>query len=145
MKKRPLMSYDPSAFRKPVDFGPSVTVPAQAMSIRTLFDKYRVAGQIPGAMVREGHDQGISDDQDPEDLLDLEKVRQADDFDREEIRKAAEADLKMKRQKADAMSRAAEAKKAEKQKELDEAVKYAREQKAKSDADNKRAADARKE
>lgn len=108
------------SFERTIPGEVDITVPNESLSIRDLFDKYRKGGVVPSAKIREGNDQNIPDDADPENFHDMEKIASADLFDREDLKNAIALEVQEKRQKLNAMEKASNAKKIEKQKELDE-------------------------
>lgn len=109
------------------------TKPDQGLSIKMLFEKYRKSGTVPATMVREGGDQFAEDDDpDPDAHHDLEKIAAMEIHDIRELKEAAEADTKVKRERVDAMKKVAAEKKAAREKEIQESIDYAKANKDKA-------------
>lgn len=133
--KKSVMNYvpGPGSFERKTPGLKNNVQPNEALSVRQLYDKFRKSGGVTpsGVRVREMNDQGIPDDADPEDELDLEKAQASEPYERAEIAAAAKEALLQKQAKVDAIEKVAAKKRADKQKEYDDVVAHMKAQKAK--------------
>lgn len=144
MKKRSVMSYNykDSAPERVYPGEELLTRPDDGLTIRTLFEKYRKSGQVPAGAFRQGADQEIPEDGDPDEYVDMEKSAQLDVFEKNELLAEVKKSVAEKRGKLDALKSASEKKAAVERAEIEEMQKHFKDQKAKDqkridDAENK--------
>lgn len=107
-----------------------LTVPAQAMSIRQIYDRWTTSGQAPTGKMRPGHDQEIRDDEEPMDLVDIQKAGQMEMYEKQELLEDAKAEVLQKTEKLKAIDKVAKEKNLAREKEIQESLDYMKQQKA---------------
>lgn len=87
------MRYDHTAQKLEKKVGPGETVPNESLSIRQIFERFRVGGTLTAKMHESANqDDEIPDNADPENLPDMNQVRTLDLFDKEELLEVTKAE-----------------------------------------------------